>query len=150
MTIEAHDGLAAVLGVAVAPITVRLHASLEAFRGATAQPWWVSSVAEGTTIDLAPMALLDQRDGLQATLRRAVAELLVAPALQNRPRWVRVGAARYFARGTGVEQPKDVRCPADAELLLAISASAQREADARAESCFASRIARVKDWRAVR
>ena len=149
---RAHDDLARVLGVSVAPIAVTLHGGLDDFRAATGQPWWVSSVAEGTSIDLAPVVLLEQREGLDLTLRTAVAELLVAQALRDRPRWVRVGAARYFARNGGAAAPAGdaPRCPADAELTLAVSATAQREAEARAQACFAYRFARTRDWRAVR
>jgi stage II sporulation protein D len=153
LTARVHDGLAKMLGVAVAPITVRVHASLESFRLATGRPWWVSSVSEGTAIDLVPTALLDQRDGFEAALRTAVAELLVAEPLGGRPLWVRVGAARYFGRdrpGTGAETRSAARCPSDAELTLAISATAQRDAEARAEQCFARAYARTRDWRAVR
>ena len=153
---RAHDDLAAVLGTSIAPLTVRVHESLESFRLATGRPWWVSSVSDGTSIDLVPAALLAQRDGFEAALRIAVAELLVADALKGRPAWVRVGAARYFARvrpvpGDGAPRTggRD-RCPADAELTLAISAPAQRDAEARAEACFAREYARTKDWRAVR
>ena len=156
MASGAHDDLARVLGVSVAPIAVTLYGTLEDFRAVTGQPWWVSSVADGTSIDLAPLALLEQRDGLDLTLRTAVAELLVAQALRDRPRWVRVGAARYFARravdrnGAAPPAGDGPRCPADAELTLAVSAVAQREAEARAQACFASRFARTRDWRAVR
>ena len=153
LTIAAHEALGKTLGVSVAPMTVRVHQSLESFRQATGQPWWVSSVAEGTSIDLMPAALLAQRDGVDAALRRAVAELLVAPALAGRPRWVRVGAARYFARdgarpASNPRQPP--RCPSDAELTLAISAVAQREAETRAEACFTREYARTRNWRLVR
>jgi hypothetical protein len=111
----------------------------------------VSAVASGTTIDLEPPHILEQRDGIEATLRRAVAELFVSPALAGRPVWVRVGAARYFARATPPSAKSDkVRCPSDAELTLAISAAAQRDAESRAEACFARAIEQTKDWRAVR
>ena len=156
MVSGAHDDLARVLGVSVAPIAVTLYGTLEDFRAVTGQPWWVSSVADGTSIDLAPLALLEQRDGLALTVRAAVAELLVAQALRDRPRWVRVGAARYFARisaaSNGAAPPAGdaPRCPADAELTLAVSAVAQREAETRAQACFASRFARTGDWRSVR
>jgi hypothetical protein len=150
-----HDELSARLGIAIAPLTVRVHETLESFRLATGRPWWVSSVSEGTSIDLAPAALLAQRDGFDAALRFAVAELLVADALKGRPVWVRVGAARYFAReasGATPDPPRPgrERCPADAELTLAISAPAQRDAESRAEACFARAFARTNDWRAVR
>ena len=150
---RAHDDLAAVLGTSIAPLTVRVHESLESFRLATGRPWWVSSVSAGTSIDLVPAALLAQRDGFEPALRVAVAELLVAEALKDRPAWVRVGAARYFGRNSpagAVRSGGRDRCPADAELTLAISAPAQRNAEARAEACFASEYARTKDWRTVR
>jgi hypothetical protein len=152
LVLRAHDDLSRVLGVSVAPISVTLHATLDDFRAATGQPWWVSGVADAMAIDLVPETLLAQREGLELTLRTAVAELLVSDAFHDRPRWVRVGAARHFARNggaaaTGGEAP---RCPADAELTLAVSAPAQRDAEARAQACFARQFARTQDWRAVR
>jgi hypothetical protein len=153
LTQRAHDDLSAVLGTSVAPLTVRVHASLESFRLATGRPWWVSSVAAGTSIDLVPAALLAQRDGVEAAVRVAVAELLMADTLKDRPVWVRVGAARHFGRSPAAARPGfsgRERCPANAELTLAISAPAQRDAEARAEACFAREYARTKDWRAVR
>ena len=153
LTARAHDDLARVLGTSVAPLTVRVHESLETFRLATERPWWVSSVSEGTSIDLVPPALLAQRDGFDAALRIAVAELLVSETLRGRPLWIRVGAARYFGRNPSGPSPaadSRERCPSDAELTLAISASAQRDAEARAEACFAREHARTRDWRTVR
>jgi hypothetical protein len=148
---QTHDDLAKLLGTSVAPLTVRVHESLESFRAATARPWWVSSVAKDTSIDLVPAALLAQRDGMDVTLRTAVAEVLVSAVLRGRPSWVRVGAARYFGRQGDV--PKTVppaECPSDAELDLAVSPAAQRDAEARAEACFAREYARTGDWRTVR
>jgi len=43
-----------------------------------------------------------------------------------------------------------IRYPSDAELTLAISAAAKRDAEARAEACFAHRYTQTKDWRTVR
>ena len=150
---RAHADLAKRLGTSVAPLTVRVHESLESFRLATGRPWWVNNVSEGTTIDLVPAALLAQRDGFDVAIRIAVAELLVSRALKGRPVWVRVGAARYFGRGepgTGQPAASRERCPSDAELTLAISAPAQRDAESRAEACFAREYDRTRDWRAVR
>ena len=146
---NAQARLAQRLGVSVAALTIRLHGSIDGFRRATGQPWWVSSVVRGTVIDLAPAAVLDQRDGVERAVERAVAEALVAPAFDNRHAWVRVGAARYFTAG---ERPADgrPRCPADADLTAAVSAAAQREAEARAEACFAHAMAREGDWREIR
>ncbi len=153
MAVRAHEDLAKTLGTSALPITIRLHDTLDAFRMATNRPWWVSEVADGMRIDLAPVAVLEQRGGLEASVRMAVAELLVAGALGGRPVWVRVGAARYFSQvGTSAPRPVSPRtpCPSDAELMLAVSAPAQREAEARAWACFARELEKVRDWRAVR
>lgn len=148
----AQGELSKTLGTSVAPITIQLHESLESFRLATGKPWWVSAVANATSIDLAPADVLAQRDGVEAALRTAVAELLVAESLAGRPAWVRVGAARYFGRQTPrtAAPASRVRCPSDAELTLAISVTAQRDAEARAEACFAREYASTRDWRSVR
>lgn len=148
---RAHDDLSRTLGTSVAPITIRLHDTIESFRLVTGRPWWVSARAEGTRIDLAPAAILAQREGLEGATRVAVAELLVASTLADRPVWVRVGAGRYFARPAPIPPagPR-VRCPSDAELTLAISVTAQREAESRAEACFARELVKTRDWRSVR
>ena len=152
LAVTAHAELSPVLGTSATPFTIQLHESLESFRLATGKPWWVSALAEGTTIELAPATLLAQREGIEAVVRAAVAELLVAGPLAGRPAWVRVGAARYFARLPAAARPsipRNVRCPADAEVTLAISVTAQRDANARAEACFARALAASGDWRGV-
>jgi stage II sporulation protein D len=152
MTARAHDALSKTLGTSVLPITVRLHDTLDSFRLATNRPWWVSEVAGGSAIDLAPAPVLASRGGVEESVRVAVAELLVSGPLAGRPAWVRVGAARYFSEGAAAVQPASAktRCPSDAELLLAVSAPAQREAETRAQACFAREVAKTRDWRAVR
>jgi hypothetical protein len=45
---------------------------------------------------------------------------------------------------------RETSCPADAELTLALSAVAQREAEARAVQCFARAVAKAGDWRLVK
>ncbi len=151
MVSRAYAALSQTLGTTVAPVTVSMHDTLDSFRAATGRPWWVSAVSSRTAIELAPAALLEQREGVESIVRTAIAELLIAPALQDRPAWVRVGAARYYARLAAVAPPRSrVQCPADAELLLAVSAVAQREAETRAEACFARALSDRKDWRAVR
>ena len=148
---RAHADLSRTLGVSIAPVTIELHDTLDAFRLATGQPWWVSAVAAGTTIDLAPLTVLAQRDGLDRAIRAAIADLLVAGPLAGRPAWVRTGAARYFAQPAPAGSASArLRCPADAELKLAISAAAQREAESRAEACFAREYEKTRDWRVVR
>ncbi|MBI4266359.1 MAG: SpoIID/LytB domain-containing protein [Acidobacteria bacterium] len=161
LAMRAHDELSKALGTSPAPVTtIELHDSLESFRLATGMPWWVGASAGAATIDLAPAPLLAQREGLETAIRIAVAERLVSEPLAGRPLWVRVGAARYFGRQAPLETPSSsgrpraptgpaARCPADAELTLAISAAAQRDAEARAEACFARAYAASGDWRSV-
>jgi stage II sporulation protein D len=148
----AHGALSRRLGTSALPLTIRLHDTLDSFRLATNRPWWVSEVADSHSIDLAPAAVLAQRGGVAESVRVGIAELLVAGSLADRPAWVRIGAARYFAREREGAAPASAKtqCPSDAELLLAVSAAAQREAEARAEACFARGLAATNDWRAVR
>lgn len=150
---RARDAMARALAVPAPLITVEAHATVEGFRQATGKPWWVSASVSGTTVDLAPMALLSQGDGVELTLRNALAQAMVAPAFTGRPEWIRIGAGRYFSRLTPPSPPDanaKLKCPADAELTLAISAAAQREAESRAEACFARAYAATRDWRTVR
>ena len=149
LTLTARESLSRVLGTPAQPVTVELHESLDKFRLEVRRPWWVSAAVTGTTIDLAPAALLAQREGVESTLRTAMAELLMSASLVDRPVWVRVGGARYFS-GVRPTSSAEVSCPADAELTLAVSAVAQREAEARAVQCFARALAKVGDWRLVR
>jgi hypothetical protein len=153
LAVRAHADLTKTLGTSVAPITIELHDTIESFRVATGRPWWASAMVRDTSIDLAPAAVLVQRDGVDAALRVAVAELLVSQTLAGRPLWVRVGAGRYFGRSAAPAQPGSsprARCPSDAELTLAASVTAQREAERRAEACFARELARTHDWRTIR
>jgi hypothetical protein len=151
MALRAHDSLSRVLGTSMMPVTIELHDTLDSFRYETGRPWWVSAAITGTTVDLAPAALLAQREGVEMTVRTAMAELLVSSTLADRPLWTRVGAARYFARPARSAAPsKPVPCPVDAELRMAVSYTAQREAEQRAERCFAYALARTGDWKAVR
>jgi stage II sporulation protein D len=151
MASRAHESLSRTLGTSVEPVTIELHDTMDSFRYETGRPWWASHAVSGTTLDLAPAPLLAQREGLDASVRTAMAELLVSPTLADRPAWVRVGAARYFARPTPPPPPpKPVRCPSDAELRMAVSPASQREAEHRAERCFAYQVARTGDWKAVR
>jgi SpoIID/LytB domain protein len=151
--VRAQSAMARALGVSASPIVIELHDTVESFRQATGKPWWVSASVTGQTVDLAPTTLLAQRDGIELTLRNAVAQAMVAHEFTGRPEWMRVGAGRYFSRLTPVSVPDHkgkLKCPADAELTLAISATAQREAESRAEACFARALAAAGDWRSVR
>jgi hypothetical protein len=151
LALRMRESLSSTLGTSAGSVTVELHGTIDAFRYETGRPWWVSAAVKGTTIDLAPAQLLAQREGLESTLRTAMAELLMAPSLTDRPAWVRVGAARYYSRAASpAARSREVKCPADAELTMALSASSQREAESRAERCFARELAKTGDWRLVR
>jgi hypothetical protein len=153
IAIRASEQMARALGVTAPAVTIDVHETVERFRQATGKPWWVSASVNGPVVDLPPPALLQQRDGVEATIRSALAQVMMAPEFTGRPAWVQVGGARYFSRPTPPRPPEPkakLKCPADAELTLAISASAQREAEARAEACFARAYATSGDWRAVR
>ena len=63
LTVDARESLSRVLGTTARPVTVELHESLDQFRLEVRRPWWVSAAVTGTTIDLAPAALLAQREG---------------------------------------------------------------------------------------
>ena len=150
---RAQDAISRSLGVTPAPITIDVHDTVESFRQATGKPWWVSASVTGATVDLAPTALLAQRDGVEMTFRNAIAQAMVAGEYNGKPEWVRVGAGLYFSRVTPPAPPAPkakLKCPADAELTLAISAVAQREAESRAEACFARALAATRDWRSIR
>ena len=153
MAVAAHADLTRALGVSVAPVTIDVHASIDSFSRATGRPWWSNSLVRGAVIDLAPTAVLAQRDGVETAVRIAIAEALIGGAFDKRPAWTRVGAARYFARGTAAARPampRKLECPSDAELTLAVSVTAQRDADTRAELCFIKARERAGDWRAIR
>jgi len=151
--VRAQAAIARVLKVSVSPIVIDVHDTVESFRQATGKPWWVSASVSGQTVDLAPPTLLVQGDGVEATLRNAIAQAVVASEFTGRPEWMRVGAGRYFSRLSPIALPDrkaKLKCPADAELTLAISAAAQRDAESRAEACFARALAAAGDWRLVR
>ena len=78
IAINARESLTRVLGTQAMPMTVELHDTLDRFRLEVRRPWWVSAAVTGSTIDLAPVALLEQREGVEVTVRTAMAEMLMA------------------------------------------------------------------------
>jgi SpoIID/LytB domain protein len=133
-------------------LRVTVHPSVDSFGRATGQPWWVSGATAGSSIDLLPLTVLRQQGQLERTVRHEVAHALLDGALAKRPMWVREGAAAYFATPAAARQgrPDRVPCPSDIELLRPISAGAQRDAYARAESCFTREMVAGKRWDQVR
>jgi len=151
--LQARDALSETLGITPRTVTIDMHESLDSFRHATGRPWWITVVADRQTIVLAPVAALREREALERSITIGVAEWLLSETFSDRPAWMRVGGARYFARSPHERRAGEaasVRCPADAELTMSVSAAAQREAETRAEACFAHALAKVGDWRKVR
>ncbi len=150
---RSRDDIAKSTGAVVpARLRVTIHPSVESFGRATGQPWWVSGATDGAAIDLLPITMLRQQGQLDRTIRHEVTHALLDAALAKRPMWVREGAAAYYAApatARGVK-PARVECPSDVELLRPVSAGAQRDAYARAESCFARGIADGKKWDEIR
>jgi SpoIID/LytB domain protein len=150
---RSRDEVAKLTGAPAPPrLRVTVHPSVESFGRTTGQPWWVSGATDGPSIELLPIAMLRQQGQLDRTIRHEVTHALLDGALAKRPMWVREGAAAYFSNPAAQGRPKPDRvpCPSDAELLRPVSAGAQRDAYARAESCFARGIADGKRWDEIR
>ena len=160
---RSRDEIAKATGTKVQTLRVTVHASVDSFGRATGQPWWVSGATNETVIDLLPITVLRQLGQLERAVRHEVAHAMLDAALAQKPMWVREGAAAYFARAEvrgaevrgaevrGAEgRASRVACPTDVDLLRPISAGAQRDAYARAESCFARAVAEGQRWDEVR
>lgn len=130
--------------------TFRFHPTVESYRRATGQPWWVAATTRGREIDLLPIAVLRDRGILEQTIAHEIAHVVTAPALEGRSLWVKEGAAIYFAGEQAATPRSKAKCPSDGELAHSTSAGALRDAYGRAAACFANRIAAGEDWRAIR
>jgi SpoIID/LytB domain protein len=138
-------------------IRVTAHPTVESFGRTTGQPWWVSAATLGTAIDLLPTSVLRRQGSLERTLRHEIAHVIVDERLAGRPMWVREGAALYLSAtdstapsGSAAPSASRVTCPTDQELLRPVSAGTQRDAYARAESCFRRAVAGGKAWHEVK
>jgi stage II sporulation protein D len=131
-----------------AGLTVRFHPTVESFRRATGRPWWVAGAASGGRVELLPAAVLRNRGALDATLRHELAHAFVDERLEERPLWVREGAALYFA-GEATAEPPPASCPSDEEFLAAASAESMAGLYARAGACFAHEILAGRVWTEV-
>ena len=147
---RARDTVAATAGVpAPAVLRVTVHPTVESFGRATGQPWHVAGASGPRGVELLPLTVL-RRDGqLERVVWHEVAHAVVDQLLLKRPLWVREGAAAYFAAPQEAGEVAAAACPADAELRSPVSATAQRQAYARAESCFRRALARGVRWRDV-
>jgi hypothetical protein len=111
----------------------------------------MSGAADGSTIDLVPVGILEQRGQLERAIRHEMAHLFVDLPLTGRPQWVREGAAIYFADPDSErETTGGGKCPTDEELLRPVSAGAYRTALARADACFRRALTRGRTWDQIR
>ncbi len=158
---SARDEIAKALG-APAPrqVTLRFHATTDAYERATQQPWFTSGALVAGTLHFLPLAVLRERGVLDRTIRHELVHLMTNDALASRAAWVREGAAIYFAgerpiAGEVVQRPafrpqSHASCPADRELLQPVSVGALANAFARARACFVKQIEAGKTWREVK
>jgi hypothetical protein len=137
-------------------LTVIVHASVDAFRRATGQPWWSDTLSRGDQVDVQPLAVLRQRSGVEGALARAVGHILTAPVMAGHPMWTQEGAALYAGGLLGPSEVAAARsaargpvCPTDAEIARPSSVDAARAALARARQCFATALARGQRWHEV-
>jgi hypothetical protein len=150
-----RDELAKSLGVPVPPrVIVQVHSTTAEYERATGRGWFTSGAVLGGALHLLPLDMLRDRGMLERTLRRRLAQVLTAPALADRPLWVKEGAALYFGDSWPGPDPGRVEprgpCPTDAELTRPVSAGALADVNARARACFARQIAAGKNWREVK
>ena len=138
-----------------AALQLVFHPTFESYTRQTKRPWWTAAATVGERIDLVPLAVLQERQILEPTLRHELAHLVTAAALAGRPVWVREGAAIYLS-GERVGPPTVVAgrtntlCPSDHELLRSESPAALRDAYARAAACYSRQIAAGRTWDEVR
>jgi stage II sporulation protein D len=148
---RARTELSALLQVAQpAPIAIRVHSSDEAFERATGRHWFTFGALVGGELHLMPLDQLRQRGVLERIVRREIVHALLDAQLQGRPRWVRDGAALYFADPEAPESELRAPCPTDVELAQPVSAGALSQAHAQARACFARQVAAGRSWREVR
>lgn len=133
-----------------ARVTLRFHPTVESFRRATGQPWWVAAASSGAEIQLLPASVLRSRGTLESTLRHEIAHAITSPRLEGRSRWVAEGAAIYFSGEPFIVPPLRVKCPEDQEIALASSAGALRDAYGRAAACFVQQVDSGRRWDEVR
>jgi hypothetical protein len=133
-------------------LTLRVHESAVAYERATGLPWFTQAALRRGELHLMPIGPLNESGMLERVVRRELVHAFVDEPLNRRPRWVKDGAALYFADPERSETATDVHalCPTDAELQNPVSAGALSTAYARARACFSRQIAAGRTWREVR
>jgi len=151
LTIRARQTIAATLAVNdVSALALRVHPTSEAYQRATGLPWFTLGAFRQGEIHLAPLSLLSGRGVLERIVRREITHALIDAELAHRPRWVRDGAALYYADSAREVTESRGPCPSDDDLRNPASAGALQLAYASARACFARQIASGRSWRDVR
>jgi stage II sporulation protein D len=152
---EAVARLEADTGEAWPPdVTIRFHPTGASYQRETGQAWWTLGATADRRIDLAPLATIESRGSVEATLRHELAHVLTAPALVRAPIWVREGAALHFSRQRLSPRPggaasSSASCPDDASFRRSGSPGALAAAYSAALQCFEGALEAGADWRTI-
>lgn len=148
---KARVELAEVLHMTLLPaMSVQVHGTADEFEKATGRHWFTFGAVAGGALHLMPIDQLQSRGVLDRVVRREVVHAMIDEPLRRRPRWVRDGAALYFADPSAGDPDLRGPCPSDEDLDQPVSAGALGQAYARARACFARQVAAGRDWREVR
>ncbi|HEY3380241.1 MAG TPA: SpoIID/LytB domain-containing protein [Vicinamibacterales bacterium] len=132
-------------------VEIVYHATVDAYRRATGQPWWTAAATRGARVDLIPPSVLRERGLLESTLRHELAHVVIAERLAGRPLWVREGAAMYLAGGyRGEPVPGKAVCPSDVDWKAIRTRDGLERAYVQAAACFNAEIAAGRRWDEVR
>jgi stage II sporulation protein D len=142
----------------VVPPVIELvfHPSAEAYRRVTGEPWWTAGTSRGARVDLLPPGSLIAAGLLSRTLRHELAHVVTSERLKDRPRWVREGAAMFFAgeleaRARPISpQAAPAGCPDEKEWRAAPSQADTERLYRRAAACYAAQLALGRAWDEVR
>ena len=117
-------------------IIVRIYPDLDAFRNATGEPGWVAAHSHGSSIDLQPVAVLNEHGAFQSVLNHEM--LLVAietHAASDLPVWFREGLVEWLTAGNRIDAS-----PAPVNLKRKLR---QRQSQSSAQQAHAEAGARV-------
>jgi len=130
-------------------LTIRVHPTVESFRRATGQPWWVAGATRGERIDLLPVDVLLARGILRSTLTHELVHLIIDPVVRRRPTWVREGLAVVFGGESYGGAPADAACPSDEEFERQPNETRTFDLYARAAACVRRELDAGRPWQLI-
>ncbi|MBI3264168.1 MAG: SpoIID/LytB domain-containing protein [Acidobacteria bacterium] len=144
------EGLARRLGVETpAELAVVFHPTVESYRRATKQPWWMAAATTGQRIDLLPIATLRAKGLLEQTIRHELVHVLTVDALRQRPMWVKEGAALFFAGEVVAAAQTPTTCPPRKDASATSHRDVTRRDYLQAGTCFAKAMASGGTWSGI-